>query len=230
MLETPTALIVDYIDEHKHEFGVEPICATLSAAGTQIAPSTYYAAKTRPPSVRSLRDEQVLVEIRRVHEANYGVYGARKVHAQLRREGLQVARCTVERLMRAAGLRGISRAKGPKTTVPGRGPDPRPDLVQRDFTAAAPNQLWVADITYCRTFAGWVYAAFIIDVFSRRVLGWQLSKSLRTDLSRWSAQDLAAVAYTLNNRPRRVLDWKTPAEVFAEQLSSLTTNGVATTG
>ena len=183
MLETPTALIVDYIDEHKHEFGVEPICATLSAAGTQIAPSTYYAAKTRPPSARSLRDEQVLVEIRRVHEANYGVYGARKVHAQLRREGLQVARCTVERLMRAAGLRGISRAKGPRTTVPGRGPDERQDLVQRDFTAAAPNQLWVADITYCRTFSGWVYAAFIIDVFSRRVLGWQLSKSLRTDLA-----------------------------------------------
>ena len=183
MLETPTALIVDYIDEHKHEFGVEPICATLSAAGTQIAPSTYYAAKTRPPSVRSLRDEQVLVEIRRVHEANYGVYGARKVHAQLRREGLQVARCTVERLMRAAGLRGISRAKGPRTTVPGPGPDERQDLVQRDFTAAAPNQLWVADITYCRTFSGWVYAAFIIDVFSRRVLGWQLSKSLRTDLA-----------------------------------------------
>ncbi|WP_082943215.1 IS3 family transposase [Kocuria sp. ICS0012] len=183
MLETPTALIVDYIDEHKHEFGVEPICTTLSAAGTQIAPSTYYAAKTRPPSARSLRDEQVLVEIRRVHEANYGVYGARKVHAQLRREGLQVARCTVERLMRAAGLRGISRAKGPRTTVPGRGPDERQDLVQRDFTAAAPNQLWVADITYCRTFSGWVYAAFIIDVFSRRVLGWQLSKSLRTDLA-----------------------------------------------
>ena len=179
----PTALIVDYIDEHKHEFGVEPICATLSAAGTQIAPSTYYAAKTRPPSVRSLRDEQVLVEIRRVHEANYGLYGARKVHAQLRREGLQVARCTVERLMRAAGLRGISRAKGPRTTVPGRGPDERQDLVQRDFTEAAPNQLWVADITYCRTFSGWVYAAFIIDVFSRRVLGWQLSKSLRTDLA-----------------------------------------------
>ncbi|MDO4239240.1 IS3 family transposase [Micrococcus sp.] len=165
------------------EFGVEPICATLSAAGTQIAPSTYYAAKTRPVSARRLRDEQVLVEIRRVHEANYGVYGARKVHAQLRREGLQVARCTVERLMRAAGLGGTSRAKGPRTTVPSRGPDERRDLVQRDFTAAAPNQLWVADITYCRTFSGWVYAAFVIDVFSRRVLGWQLSTSLRTDLA-----------------------------------------------
>lgn len=178
-------MIVEYIDQHKHkhEFGVEPICRTLTAAGTQIAPSTYYAFKTRPPSKRTVRDEELLVEIRRVHKANFGVYGAKKLHAQLRREGIEVARCTVERLMRAEGLRGISRAKGPRTTIPGSGPDSRPDLVDRDFTATAPNQLWVADITYCRTFAGWVYAAFVIDVFSRRVVGWQLSKSLRTDLA-----------------------------------------------
>ena len=176
-------MIVEYIDQHKHEFGVEPICRTLTAAGTQIAPSTYYASKARPPSKRALRDEELLVDIGRVHSANFGVYGAKKVHAQLRREGISVARCTVERLMRVAGLRGISRAKGPRTTISGRGPDSRPDLVERDFTATAPNQLWVADITYCRTFAGWVYAGFIIDVFSRRVVGWQLSKSLRTDLA-----------------------------------------------
>jgi putative transposase len=176
-------LIVEYIDQYRHEFGVEPICRTLTAAGTQIAPSTYYAFKTRPPSKRALRDEELLVEIHRVHAANFGVYGAKKVHAQLRREGVVIARCTVERLMRGAGLRGVSRAKGPRTTIPGRGPDNRPDLVERDFTATAPNQLWVADITYCRTFAGWVYAAFVIDVFSRRVVGWQLSKSLRTDLA-----------------------------------------------
>jgi putative transposase len=94
-----------------------------------------------------------------------------------------VARCTVERLMRTAGLRGITRAKGPRTTVPGAGPDTRPDLVDRAFTATGPDQLWVADITYCRTFSGWVYAAFVIDVFSRRVVGWQLSRSLRTDLA-----------------------------------------------
>ncbi|MGP5673854.1 IS3 family transposase, partial [Brachybacterium alimentarium] len=179
----PTALIVEYIDQHKHEFGVEPICRTLTAAGTQIAPSTYYASKARPPSKRALRDEELLVDIGRVHSANFSVYGAKKVHAQLRREGISVARCTVERLMRVAGLRGISRSKGPRTTISGRGPDSRPDLVERDFTATAPNHLWVADITYCRTFAGWVYAAFIIDVFSRRVVGWQLSKSLRTDLA-----------------------------------------------
>ena len=105
------------------------------------------------------------------------------MHAELNRQGHRVARCTVERLMRAGGLRGISRAKGPRTTVAGSGPDTRPDLVGRAFTATGPNQLWVADITYCRTFTGWVYAAFVVDVFSRRVVGWQLSKNLRTDLA-----------------------------------------------
>jgi putative transposase len=121
--------------------------------------------------------------IREVHAANYGVYGVNKVHAELNRQGHRVARCTVHRLMRAAGLRGITRAKGPRTTVPGSGPDTRPDLVQRQFTATGPDQLWVADITYCRTFSGWVFAAFVTDVYSRRVVGWQLSKSLRTDLA-----------------------------------------------
>jgi putative transposase len=121
--------------------------------------------------------------IEKVHAENYGVYGARKVHAEVRRQGHPVARCTVERLMRTAGLRGITRATGPRTTVPGTGPDTRPDLVDRAFTATGPDQLWVADITYCRTFAGWVYAAFVIDVCSRRVVGWQLSRSLRTDLA-----------------------------------------------
>ena len=118
-----------------------------------------------------------------MHADNYGVYGARKVHAEANRLGYPVARCTVERLMRILGLRGISRAKGPRTTVAGLGPDTRPDLVEREFTATAPNQLWVADITYVRTFAGWAYAAFVIDVFSRRVVGWQCSTSLRTDLA-----------------------------------------------
>jgi putative transposase len=149
----------------------------------QIAPSTYYAAKTRPPSARSVSDAATTRAIERIHVDNFGVYGARKVHAQLRRQGHPVARCTVARLMRAGGLRGITRAKGPRTTVPSSGPDTRRDLVDRAFTATAPNQLWVADITYCRTFAGWVYAAFVIDVHSRRVVGWQLSRSLYTDLA-----------------------------------------------
>jgi len=176
-------VIVDYVDDHRSEFGVEPICTVL-----QIAPSTYYAAKARAPSARSMTDTVTTAVIKVVHEQNYGVYGARKVHAALRRGGHRVhdrpvARCTVERLMRTAGLRGITRAKGPRTTIPGAGPELRPDLVERAFTAAAPDRLWVADITYCRTFAGWVYAAFVVDVFSRRVVGWQLSRSLRTDLA-----------------------------------------------
>jgi putative transposase len=181
-------VIVKYIEQHKDEFGVEPICAALSSAELSVAPSTYYAALTRPPSARAVRDEELKVVIAKVHEDNYGVYGIRKMHAQLAREPVladskPVARCTTQRLMKDLGLRGISRAKGPRTTIPGSGPDTRPDLVDRDFTAAAPDQLWVADITYCRTFAGWVYAAFILDVCSRRVVGWQLSTSLRTDLA-----------------------------------------------
>jgi putative transposase len=171
-------VIVDFIDAHKAPSGVEPICKDL-----QVAPSTYYAAKTRPPSARAISDAARLEVIREVHADNFGVYGVTKMHAELNRLGHTIARCTVHRLMRVGGLRGITRAKGPRTTIPGSGPDTRPDLVDRDFTATAPDQLWVADITYCRPFAGWVYAAFVIDVFSRRVVGWQLSKSLRTDLA-----------------------------------------------
>ena len=159
----------------------------LAEAGAPIAPSTYYAAKTRPPSARSVRDAVVTEQIRRVHTENYGVYGIRKVHAALARDGgvdgRPVARCTVARLMRTAGLRGVSRVKSPRTTVPGKAPDIRPDLVHRHFVADAPNLLWVADITYIRTFTSWVYAAFVLDVYSRRVVGWQVSRSLRTDLA-----------------------------------------------
>jgi putative transposase len=159
----------------------------LKDAGVPIAPGTHYAAKTRKPSKRELADAATLVEIERIHKENYGVYGIRKMHAQLAREGgvegRPVARCTVARLMKAAGLRGITREKTPRTTRPRPGPDPRPDLVQRAFTADAPNQLWVADITYIRTFSGWVYAAFVLDVFSRRIVGWQLSTNLYTDLA-----------------------------------------------
>jgi putative transposase len=144
------------------------------------------------------RDAATTTLIERVHSENFRVYGARKVHAPLHRQGHPVARCTVQRLMRAAGLRGLSRAKGPRTTVPGAVPDTRPDLVECAFTATGPDQLWVADITYCRTFAGWVYAAFVIDVHSRQVVGWRLSKSLRTDLvldaSRWASDPPASRA------------------------------------
>lgn len=174
---------VAYIDQYKDTFGVQPICDVLAETDAPIAPSTYYAAHSRPPSARSLRDEQLTGEIRQIHTDNYGVYGARKVHAALAREGAQVARCTVERLMRQAGLRGVIRAKSPRTTRPAPETGRPADLVERQFTATAPNQPWVADITYIRTFSGWVYAAFVIDVFSRMVVGWQVATSLYTDLA-----------------------------------------------
>ncbi|MER7817764.1 IS3 family transposase [Streptomyces sp. NPDC096153] len=178
-----TALRVAYIDQYKGEFGVQPICDALKGTDAEIAPSTYYAATARPPSARSLRDAELTEEIRVIHADNYGVYGARKVHAALLRKEWTVARCTVERLMRADGLRGVSRAKGPRTTRPAPETGRPSDLVNREFTADAPNQLWVADITYIRTFSGWVYAAFVIDVFSRMVVGWQVATSLYTDLA-----------------------------------------------
>ena len=131
-----------------------------------------------------MRDAELVEDIKVAHKANLGVYGARKIHAELNREGIAVARCTVERLMRAAGLRGIPREKTRKTTVSGGAQTERPeDLVKRKFTATAPNQLWVADLTYVRTHAGWTYVAFVLDVFSRMVVGWQVSTSLRTDLA-----------------------------------------------
>ena len=174
---------VAYIDQHKEEFGVQPICDALRGTDAEIAPSTYYAAVCRPESARAARDRDLTEEITQIHADNYGVYGARKVHAALLRRGRAVARCTVERLMRAAGLRGVIRAKSPRTTRPAPETARPADLVERQFTAHAPNQLWVADITYIRTFSGWVYAAFVIDVFSRMVVGWQVSTSLYTDLA-----------------------------------------------
>jgi len=167
-----------FIDDHKEKFGVEPICAMLP-----IAPSTYYAKKSRPPSERSLRDGRLQIEIIRVYEENHAVYGARKVWRQLRREGYDVARCTVERLMRALGLKGAVRGKKHFSTITDEAA-PRPvDLVDRDFSVPAPNRLWLADLTYVRTWSGFVYTAFVTDVYSRMILGWQTSRSLRTDLA-----------------------------------------------
>jgi len=140
---------VKFIDEKKTEFGVEPIVAELKLGEVAIAPSTYYAARSRPPSARTISDAATTEQIKVVHQANMSVYGARKVWAEMHRTAHPVARCTVERLMRTAHLRGVRRApvRVPRTTVPGTGPDPRADLVERSFTATAPNKLWVADIT-----------------------------------------------------------------------------------
>jgi putative transposase len=170
--------MMSYIEANKDRYGVEPICEVLP-----IAPSTYYQARDRPPSARALRDAELKVHILRVVDANFGVYGARKVWHQLLREGVVVARCTVERLMRELGLRGAVRGKTRRTTTPGEAV-PRPaDLVDRDFSADRPNQLWVADLTYVATWSGFVYAAFIVDAYSRFIVGWQTSTSLRTDLA-----------------------------------------------
>lgn len=172
-----------FIDTHRERFGVEPICTTLRAAGLPIAPSSYYARNARLPSARQRRDEELKLVIRRVHQDNFGVYGARKVWKQLRREGVVVARCTVERLMRELGIAGVVRGARRRTTVV----DPlvaRPgDLVQRDFTADRPNRLWVADLTYVATWRGFVYVALITDVYSRMIVGWQASTSLRAELA-----------------------------------------------
>ncbi len=179
---------VAFVEQHRDEHGVEPICAALEETNAQIAPSTYYAHRSRRPSSRAVRDAELTEEIKHVHSQNLGVYGARKVHAELNRKragtGARVARCTVERLMRAEGLRGIPREKTRKTTHGEGAETPRPeDHVERQFAADAPNRLWVADLIYVRTHAGWVYVAFVLDVFSRMVVGWQVSTSLRTDLA-----------------------------------------------
>ena len=176
--------MIDYIDRYRAEFGVEPICRVLTEAGARIAPSSYYAAKTRAPSARAVRDAQLQIEILRVYVENFEVYGARKVWRQLGREGIRVARCTVERLMRALGLSGAVRGRRTKTRTTVAALSPRPaDLVERRFSAVAPDRLWVADLTYVGTWTGFVYAAFVIDVFSRRILGWRCAGHLRTDLA-----------------------------------------------
>jgi transposase InsO family protein len=174
--------MVAFIDAHREEYGVEPICAELP-----IAPATYYEYKARdrdpervPPRLR--RDRWLEDEIKRVWKQNFEVYGAFKVWKQLQRERILAARCTVERLMRQLGLRGAVRGKVWKTTI-AAATDERPgDLVQRQFVASRPNQLWVADLTYVATWAGCVYVAFVIDVYSRYIVGWRASTSLRTDL------------------------------------------------
>jgi transposase InsO family protein len=176
--------MVSFIDAHREHYGVEPICEVLP-----IAPSTYYAhkAQQREPqrcSARAKRDAVLRGEIERVWEENFQVYGVRKVWRQLHREGVAVARCTVERLMGNLGLSGAVRGSAFKRTTMADDAAPRPaDLVNRNFVAVRPNQLWVADLTYVATWHGFVYVAFVIDAFSRAIVGWRASRSLRTDLA-----------------------------------------------
>ncbi|MFF7249421.1 IS3 family transposase [Embleya sp. NPDC008237] len=179
-----THTLVAFIDEHRDRFGgVEPICTVLTAHDCRIHPSTYYAFKKRVPSARSVRDAQLIALIRDVHETNYGVYGVRKVWVELKRRGrTDVARCTVARLMKDAGLSGAVRGRKAHTTEADPSATRAPDLLRRDFVASAPNRVWVADFTHVAAWAGTVYVAFVVDTFSRRVVGWSAATNKRTDL------------------------------------------------
>ena len=190
--------MIRFIDEHKDRrsgdlrWGIEPIAKVLG-----IAPSTYHASKSRPLSARAVRDGELRPKILRVWEDNLSVYGADKIWDQLNKDGTRVARCTVERLMDDLGLQGCRRGRIWVRTTEGDDRLERPaDLVERRFRAPAPNRLWVADLTYVKTHAGWVYVAFIIDVFSRMVVGWQASRSLRADLA------IDALEMAVHNRRR----------------------------
>ena len=175
-------MMVQFIDAHRATYGVEPICAQLP-----IAPAVYYEHKARQADpqrapARVQRDTRLSAEIHRIYNANFQVYGARKVWRQLGREGIGVARCTVERLMQRLELKGVVRGKRWRTTIPDNSAARPLDRVQRQFTATRPNQLWVADFTFVATWSGVVYVAFVIDVFARRIVGWRVARSMQTDL------------------------------------------------
>ena len=167
-----------YVEEHRERFGVEPICSTLG-----VSASAYYQRKTGERSARQAQDERLLARIREVHEANYCAYGYRRTWKALTRAGEQAPRCQVQRLMRANGIQGAKRRGKPwRTTTPDPEARRRPDLVNRDFTASAPNELWVADFSYLRCWEGLVFFSFVIDVFSRKIVGWQFAGHMRTTL------------------------------------------------
>ena len=179
-------MVVAFIDDNRGRFGVEPICKVLTGHGCKIAPSTYYAAKKRGKSKRQVRDEELCALIEDVFfddKKGRGLAGARKVWKLLRRDGVNVARCTVERLMRLLGLQGVSRGGKKKVTTR---PDPSasrpPDRVKRQFTAVAPNRLWVVDFCYVPTWSGVAYTAFVTDVYSRRIVGWRVASRMLVDL------------------------------------------------
>jgi putative transposase len=166
-----------FLDEHRDRFGVEPICREI-----EVSASAYRARRSRPPSRRAVRDAWLLAQIRRVHAGSAGIYGQLKIWDELSDEGIAVARCTVERLMRANGIEGLRNGRVQRTTVPGRSPVAAPDLVRRDFTADRPDAVWLSDFTYIRTWEGWSYLAVVLDVYTRRIVGWQLASHMRISL------------------------------------------------
>ena len=175
-------MICQFIDSLRPRFRVEPICTALASLGVQVAPRTYRNWKQASPATRTVDDAVIVNALLATVGTPEGMYGRRKMTHWLRRQGFEVAHCTVDRLMRQQGLSGVVRGRSHRTTVPGKDGCRAGDLVNRDFTAAAPNCLWVADFTYVRTWAGFVYVAFIIDVFSRRIVGWHAATTKTTDL------------------------------------------------
>jgi putative transposase len=175
--------MIRFVDEHRDRFGVEPIIGVLRGADAGfLSVSGYYAAKSRPPSARTVADAVLCGQIAAVHAANYGVYGVRKMHAAMRRDGVQIGRDQTGRLMRLLGLQGVRRGRFKRTTIADHAAFRPADLVRRRFTAPAPNRLWVCDLTYIRTWVGFAYLALVIDVYSRRLVGWALTTHLRADL------------------------------------------------
>lgn len=174
--------MIAFIDQNKATFGVEPICTTSTEniVGGFINPSGYYRAKKRVPCARALKDQVLIPELLRIHQENYSVYGVRKMWHAMRRAGWAMGRDQTYRLMRLAGIAGAHRGRKPITTQAAKVLDDRPDLVNRDFTACAPNRVWVADFTYVRTTSGFCYTAFITDVFSRKIVGWGVSSTMHT--------------------------------------------------
>ena len=175
--------MIRFVDEHRDRFGVEPLIGVLRGTDAGfLSVSGYYAAKTRPPSPRSIADRVLCGQISAVHQANYSVYGVRKMHDALQKAGVQIGRDHLARLMRELGLAGVRRGRPKRTTIADSAAARPADLVRRRFTADKPNQLWVCDMTYIRTWVGFAYLALVIDVYSRRLVGWALTTHMRTDL------------------------------------------------
>jgi len=194
--------MIRYIDMFRDRFGVESICRVLGATDRGFLTSRgYRAAKTRTPSARSVRDAVLIPVVKELHQANYGVYGVRKMWHAMARAGWEIGRDQVARLMRLAGVRGVTRGRKPHTTIAAKVPDHRPDLVNRDFQVDAPNRLWVADITYVRTTHGFCYTAFVTDAFSRKIVGWSTRTTMRTD-----ALPLEALEHALLSAKDQALD------------------------
>ena len=205
----PRAEMIRFVDEHRDRFGVEPLIGVLRGTDAGfLSVSGYYAAKTRPPSARSVADAALCEQVSAVHEANYSVYGVRKMHDALRRAGVPIGRDHLARLMRQLGLQGVRRGRPKRTTIADSAAARPADLVARQFHAERPNQLWVCDMTYIRTWVGFAYLALVIDVYSRRLVGWALTTHMRTDLplealemAIWAAVTTSSTGWSITATP-----------------------------